>query len=108
MTAFTLPRSGFWTLDFFPERVFLDGVLFEKARWRQPYEGVVEQYREATERNSRHLKVYENGVWQIDHVDGENPDRGNPIKHFFEDHPYGGAAAVGLVVLGLLYLANKL
>jgi|GEM_PF-1947220 len=93
--------SGHWPLNSFPDEVLVSGRLFRKAQWRQPYDGVVEQYREAALQNSAHMKVYGNGVWVIDHVDEDNPDLGRPIEHFFNDHPLGKA----IKVVGIFALA---
>ena len=92
---------GTWTLPDFPDEIWLGDRLFRKAQWRQPYDGVVEQYREAVARNSAHLKVFANGVWEIDHIDEDNPDMGRPIEHFFNDHPLGKA----IKVVGIFALA---
>ena len=102
------PLSGYWSLPSFPDEILLGDRLFRKAKWRQEYEGVIEQYREAVVQDSGHMKVYANGVWEIDHVDEDNPDMGRPVEHFFNDHPVGkaikvvgvfalAAAAVGIV-----------
>jgi hypothetical protein len=96
---------GWWTLPNFPERVTMNARSFRKAWWRQPYDGVVEQYREEQTRNSMHLKVYGDGRWVVDHIDEDNPDLGRPVEHFFSDHPVGKfikvAAPVAGVALGL-------
>ncbi len=106
------PMQGRWSPAGFPEYVFLDGVRFRKARWRQPYDGVVEQYRQDVPRMSAHLKVYADGRWEIDHVDEDNPDHGRPVEHFFNDHPVGKVVAVvgvvGLVVGGMAAVASAL
>lgn len=93
--------GGWWTLPNFPERVSIQGRLFRRAGWRQPYEGVVEQYREEVPCNSRHLKVYSDGRWLVDHVDQDNPDLGRPVEHFFNDHPVGKVLKATAPFLGL-------
>lgn len=102
--------TGQWTLPNFPEQVLVDGRLFRRAGWRQPYEGVVEQYREERVRNSMHLKVYSDRSWIVDHVDEDNPDLGRPVEHFLNDHPVGqvvkAAAPVAGVGLGLWLLVR--
>ncbi|MBX3461045.1 MAG: hypothetical protein KF696_13950 [Planctomycetes bacterium] len=100
-TNMSEPMRGTWTLPDFPDEIWLGDRLFRKAQWRQPYDGVVEQYREAVARNSAHMKVYANGLWVIDHVDEDNPDLGRPIEHFFNDHPLGKA----IKVVGIFALA---
>jgi hypothetical protein len=87
-----------WTLPAFPERITLNGRSFRKAWWRQPYDGVVEQYREEQARNSMHLKVRNDGTWIVDHIDEDNPDLGRPIEHFFSDHPVGKFLKVAVPV----------
>lgn len=93
---------GHWNLPDFPDEVWLGDRLFRKAQWRQSYDGVLEQYREAVAQNSAHMKVYANGVWEIDHIDEDNPDMGRPVEHFFNDHPLGKflKAAATVVVIG--------
>ncbi|MCW8134441.1 MAG: hypothetical protein KIT75_02080 [Planctomycetota bacterium] len=98
-----VPLSGYWPLNSYPDEVLVNGRLFRKAQWRQPYDGVVEQYREAVARNSAHMKVYANGVWVIDHIDEDNPDMGRPIEHFLNDHPVGKTVkVVGIFALAFL------
>ena len=102
--------EGPWTLPNFPERIVLLGRSFRRAGWRQPYEGVVEQYREENVRNSMHLKIFSDGRWVVDHIDEDNPDLGRPIEHFFNDHPVGrfakAAAPLCAVAVGILVLAR--
>lgn len=99
--------EGWWTLPNFPERVWIDGRLFRRADWRQPYERVVEQYREDVPRDSMHLKVYSSGRWIVDHIDQDNPDLGRPLEHFFNDHPVGKTlkAAAPLIALAVVGVA---
>ncbi len=86
----------------FPEAITIDGMQFHRAIRKQPYEGVIEQYREAVPKNSAHLFVTNDGHWIIDHIDEYNPDLGFPVRHFIVDHPRGGSVLVaGLGVLGL-------
>jgi hypothetical protein len=87
------------------------GARFNKARWKAPYDGVVEQYREAVPQNSMHLKVRADGTWILDHIDNDNPDMGREVQHFINDHPVGqfikGAAtvaAVGFLAVGVASL----
>jgi hypothetical protein len=97
------PITGYWNSREYPPVVRLNGRVFRKAFFEQAYDGVVAQYREDVEQNSRHLKVMADGTWRIDHVDDDNPDRGRPIQHFFSDHPLAGlvglALAIGAVVV---------
>jgi hypothetical protein len=99
-TKINPPIIGYWNLRDFPDVVWFAGASFRKAVIKQGYDGVVEQYREDVEKNSRHLKVRADGTWCIDHVDEDNPDRGRPIQHFFNDHPLGPLAALALLVGG--------
>lgn len=100
----SLGASGWWTIPDFPDAVTAVGRTFRKARIRQQYPHVVEQYREEVAQNSMHLFVYDDQSWAIAHVDKYNPDKGFAFEHFFADHPLGqaivGVAAVaGIVVL---------
>lgn len=99
-TYITPPITGYWNLRHLPEVVQLDGAIFRKAVLKQSYDGVIEQYREDVVKNSRHLKVFADGTWHIDHVDDDNPDRGRPIQHFFNDHPLGPLVGAGLLFVG--------
>lgn len=95
-----------WNLPNFPDRVRVDGRIFKRAGWKQPYPGVIAQYRADQPFNSEHLFVYSDRTFAIDHVDRFNPDHGYPIEHFLVDHPVGqvvlGGAIVGTIfcVLG--------
>lgn len=110
------PEHGAWTISdgvrlSFPDEVQVNGVQFRRAKWKEAKPGVVEQYRQAVERSSRHLLVFGDGRWIIDHVDEINPDMGDdtaPVRHFVTDHPLGQglfglalAAGVVLVIAGL-------
>lgn len=99
-TKISPPIIGYWNRHDFPELVWVIGRRFRKAVIKQPYDRVVEQYREDVERNSRHLKVLDNLTWRIDHIDQDNPDRGRPIQHFVNDHPLGALTMLALVALG--------
>jgi hypothetical protein len=106
-TWFTQPIQGWWTIAdahgrrAYPEEIHFDGRLFRRAKWREAKPGVVDQYREAVEKNSQHLYVLADGRWIINHADDVNPDLGDvtaPARHFVADHPVGqGLAALGLV-----------
>ena len=57
-----------------------------RARWTWPfYRGVVGQYREAVAKNARHLFVFGDGHFEIDHIDEANPDQGALLGHFLQD-----------------------
>lgn len=105
------PESGVWPFgNDFPDAIEVDGMTFERAIRKQPYSGVVEQYRQTNDKDSAHLMVLENGVWQIDHIDEYNPDMGHPVKHFLIDHPFGKAlvySASGIFSLGLAVIVGK-
>lgn len=83
------PYQGDWALTEFPDAVDVDGVLFCRAVRKQPYAGVVEQYREAVERDSMHMLIFDDGSYLVDHVDQYNPDMGAPARHFLADHTVG-------------------
>jgi len=87
-----------------PETIEHEGALYRRARWRRPYPGVVEQYREDVPRDSRHLFVMEDGSRVVAHVDRFNPDRGSALSHFLADHPAGRAL---VIVLGVRALAGR-
>lgn len=89
--------TGAW----FPDDLNVEGRTFRRARWRQPYAGVIEQYREAVPRNSGHLKVFADGRWVVDHADQYNPDMGYPIQHLLYDHPAGQTALALLPYAGV-------
>lgn len=97
--------TGPWLLEpgDFPEVIEIEGQAFTRAIRKQPYEGVIEQYRAAVPRDSAHLLVLEDGSYLIDHVDEYNPDMGAPLRHWVVDHPRGKATIVaGLGVVGLV------
>lgn len=106
-------ERGVWSLSTYPDVVRLGRAQFRKAgSIQQPYEGVVVQYREDIAENSRHMKVYADGTFTIDHVDRTNPDRGvfAAIKHFFQDHPWGKPVAFGLgaaAVIGVVAVVAR-
>jgi len=87
----------------FPDSIEIEGRMFHRAIRKQPYEGIIEQYREAVPKESMHLLVTGDGRWIIDHVDEYNPDLGFPMRHFIVDHPRGSSLVVGgLGVLGVI------
>ena len=114
-TWYRQPIHGAWTITdgfrlSFPDEVQVNGVPFRRTNWKEAKPGVVEQYREAVETNSRHLLVLEDGRWIIDHVDDVNPDMGDvtaPVRHFVADHPVGqGLFALALVAGIVLVVAG--
>jgi hypothetical protein len=114
-TFYRQPEHGVWTITngvqlSFPDEVQVNGVLFRRAKWKEAKPGVVEQYRQAVERSSRHLLVSGDGRWIIDHVDDINPDMGDataPMRHFVADHPLGqGLVALALVAGAVLVIAG--
>jgi len=97
------PIEGQWPFEGFPEAVTIDDTLFVKAIRKQAYDGVAEQYRQDTPKDSAHLLVKDDGTYIIDHVDEYNPDRGFPARHWLVDHPKGVATAVmGAGALGVI------
>jgi len=104
MVPLEAPLYGDWSLPSFPNEIEIDGKVFHKAIRKQPYVGVIEQYREAVPRDSMHLVVLEDGQWMIDHVDAYNPDMGYPFRHFMIDHPIGKVflfTGAGLISMGI-------
>ena len=99
------PIYGDWSIaSGFPDVIEIDGKKFHKAIRTQPYEGCIEQYREAVPKESMHLLVLDDGHWLIDHVDDYNPDMGHPVRHFFKDHPIGRVlvfTGAGLIGMGI-------
>lgn len=91
-----------WPEQGFPDIIEIDGQTFARALRKQPYTGVIEQYRATVPRDSAHLLVLDDGTYQIDHVDEYNPDMGYPVRHWAVDHPKGiatlllGGGALGL------------
>lgn len=107
---FPQPIVGRWTPAGFPQHVVAAGRLFERARWKQAYPGVVEQYREVRSQSSAHLMVQADGTWRVDHIDDDNPDRGRIIEHGLNDTTLGKvikAAAIGGAVLGGGYVLGR-
>lgn len=103
--------EGPWPYAGFPEQVQIMGRPFRRAQWRQPYEGVVEQYREDRPGHSMHLKVLSDGRWIVDHFDDHNPDSGSPVDHFLSDHPAGKfmkAVAPYVAVIGIGAVIRRL
>ena len=87
----------------FPEFIEIAGTMFQRSVRSQPYEGVIEQYREMVPRDSMHLLVMQDGEFCIDHIDEYNPDMGYPLRHLIVDHPQGVAMVVaGVGTLGVL------
>lgn len=98
------PTFGKWEWQDYPQAVTIDGLTFARAIRRQPYKGVIAQYRQAVSRDSLHLLVLEDGNWLIDHADEYNPDMGYPVRHFLLDHPAGKALILtgsGIIAMGL-------
>lgn len=80
------PLRGAWTFDGFPLRVDIGGRSFVRSdTWAAPLPGVIRQYREDVDRHSMHLVVKDDGMWEIDHVDEANPERGLVLEHAFRD-----------------------
>ncbi len=105
------PLTGAWGRPDFPDEVTIDQRHFRRAGWQQARPGVVAQYREAVPRMSHHLSVFEDGRWEIDHVDDYNPDMGHAARHFFFDYAPGKAAWATYSIFGiasLLYGASVL
>ncbi len=101
------PYVNAWMLDGYPDVIWVTvnyvNHRFKKARWKQAYPGVVEQYRQDVPRDSMHLFVRADGMFEINHVDSDNPDHGRVVEHVMNDTPVGpimaGAAVLGGVML---------
>lgn len=102
-----LDKSGTWPYKDLPENARIEGHIFKRAVWTQPYPGVIAQYREVKAKHAMHLKVKEDRGWVVDHRDNHNPDMGNVIEHFIEDHPMSTVMALGILGVGALWLANR-
>lgn len=77
---------GQWPAQGFPERVQLLGREFTRSKsWSFPYPGVVAQYREAVDHNSMHLRVFDDGHYDVTHLDEANPERGLVLEHALRD-----------------------
>jgi len=76
---------GKWVFPGLPERVTLEGRVYERAKFSLPYPGVIAQYREAVAHDSRHLFVLTNGRFVVPHLDEANPDRGHMLEHAVRD-----------------------
>lgn len=99
-TKFENPVTGLWPWSHYPDVITWERRELRKAKLKQPYEGVVEQYRETVETDSHHLKVKDDGTWVVDHTDDANPDMDRVAEHFFRDVPLGQ----GIVVVGVAAL----
>ena len=79
------PVSGQWPFSDYPIQVDINGSRFIEAYYEFPYVGVVAQYREDRDYGSKHLMVYDDGSYLIDHLDEANPDRGHVSEHLMLD-----------------------
>lgn len=104
VTWFQYPIEDIWPFRGLPEVVRLHDRVFRKAKFKQPYDGVVEQYREAVATNSWHLSVRGDGTYRVDHADGDNPDMGRPVEHLLNDHPAGEAIKAAVAIGGFALL----
>lgn len=98
------PIGGVWPFDDLPEAVEIDGQTFYRAIRKQPYEGVIEQYREALSRDAAHMFVKDDGSFIVHHIDEYNPDMGYPVRHFLIDHPVGRLLVLtgtGIITMGI-------
>lgn len=104
--------QGAWPLQDFPERAVVLGRTFARSHaWAFPYSGVVAQYREDVDRNSMHLRVYEDGHFDITHMDEANPERGLVLEHAIKDVSRTFLGALALTAAGTtvaILLARKL
>lgn len=112
-----LTFTGKWTHEGFPERISIrpkrgtGQIDYVKARWAKSEKGVLAQYRENTSKESTHLKVYDNGMWRIDHIDSHNPDKGSAVGHFFQDYNplIGPLLFAGTLLVGsVAYIRRKI
>lgn len=79
------PLRGRWPFRGYPDRIWVLGRPFDRAVFVEPRPGVVEEYREARDREAGHLRVLEGGGWIWDHLDEANPDRGRWLEHLLFD-----------------------
>lgn len=99
------PLRGPWPFDDFPEHIEMAGRHFTRSdTWAAPLPHVRKQYREDVDRQSMHLEVFDNGTWEINHVDEANPERGLVLEHAVRDviHTPWGAALLTLGVVGIV------
>jgi hypothetical protein len=108
VTWLQYPIEGVWPFRGHPEAVRLHGRVFTKAKFKQAYHRIVEQYREAVTTNSWHLSVRADGTYKIDHADGNNPDMGRPVEHLLNDHPIGEVIKAGVLLGGLALLVGAI
>ena len=110
MTPIDPPHAGYWSFHGFPDEVWVTLAAmryrFKKARWKKPYEGVIEQYRQDVPQNSMHLFVLQDGRFIINHVDADNPDHGRVIEHGLNDTPLGAVVKGALAVGGAALVAG--
>ncbi len=81
-------ESGEWGRDGYPDVVVIEGRTYHKTALAAPKSGVVAQYREPRCRDTRHLRVYADGIWRVEHVDGYNPTCGvaDAARHLVNDY----------------------
>lgn len=100
-TPLNPPLRGAWTLAGFPERATLLGRSFALAHsWTFPYPGVVAQYREDVDHDSMHLRVFEDGHFDVTHIDAANPERGHALEHAIRDVSGTFLGALALTAVG--------
>lgn len=90
-------RAAWPTPGVFPVAVQLLGRSFVRSSaWSFPYPGVVAQYREDVDHNSMHLRVFDDGHFDVTHLDEANPERGFVLEHAIRD--VSGTFVGGLVL----------
>lgn len=105
------PVKGQWNLPDFPPRIVWDGAMWVRAdvlaleAWPF-YPNVVEQYREDAVDHVRHMLVYADRHFGVDHIDEKNPRYDLP-GHIARDATAGQIIACGLLVLGVIVLIGR-
>lgn len=81
-------ESGRWTHEGHPDVVVIEGRTYHRTALAAPRAGVVAQYREPRCRDTRHLRVYTDGIWRVEHIDAHNPacSVGDAARHLVTDY----------------------
>lgn len=107
------PLRGQWpTPNVFPERATVLGRPFVRSSaWSFPYPDVAAQYREDVDRNSMHLRVFNDGHYDVTHIDEANPEHGLVLEHAIKDVSgtfVGGLVLTAVGTVGAIFLARWL
>lgn len=88
----------------FPELVTIENIVYRRSdNWVFPYSSIVRQYRQDTDWNSAHLMVFDDGHFEIDHIDDANPEKGHVFEHAINDVASTplGASIVAVLITGI-------